>query len=959
MKHLLSRLSLGLVILLMIPVLFIYSKEEQRTNREMEDNFMHPPLENRPMAMWPWLNGYIDTAKLVYELEEMKKKGMRGAFIWDVGAIADPGKMIPAGPAYLGPESLSYISLALTTGKRLGLDLGLMTASSWNAGGAWVPEAEGSMQLLSTSQVLTGPSTKSIHLGAPHNKNGAVKNYRLITSIAFPYTNDSSIDYSQDKILRLDEYTSEDKIINWQAPKGKWSVLSFFMCNTDQPLECPSPNSGGLMIDHLSKQATRNYFDTLLRRLSKVSTPDNHIKFFELDSYELWAAKDWTPAFLKEFKNRYGYDPVPFLPLLEGYKCKDSIVGERFRGDFGRMVSDLIIENHFAQSVDIASKHGMKMFIEGGHGGYARVDPLKALGNSDVPMGEFWNRKQFWVTKEAASGAHIYGKQIVAAESLTGWQNWQHGPTDFKQLLDIAFCEGLNQVVFHNFAHNPETAGQPGFAYHAGEHINVNTTWWPMARPFMDYISRCSYLLRQGNFVGDVCLYYGDQAPNLVPPDRIDPNITPLYDDNHCLHCGQLKPINPGKLTGFDYDYMNADVITTRVKAENGRLVLPSGQSYRVMEIPDREDISLDVLKKLDTLVYNGAIIIGPKPGRATSLKNYPACDQEVKSIADKMWGKCDGKTIFFAKYGKGTVYWGKTVKQVLDDLRIPPDMEVTGVNNTDSHIDYLHRKTLSEEIYFVSNSKPASQAVTCVFRVDKDLVPEIWDAETGLIQRKVNYSKVLNGIKIDFKLDPLGSRFVVFRSQSSGKNDPGLHYDLQYGFDGPSASSKNYTSIDVSKNWDVKFDTAWGAPAFYHLDSLVSWTAVSNEGMNFYSGTATYEKDFIIEKNQLSGGAPAFVVFDNIQEVARVLVNGHDCGIVWTLPYKADITNDLKPGENHLAVQVINAWNNRIVGDLRTPNKRQYTRTNIKFKFKPQTPLLESGLIGNAKILLMMKESD
>jgi hypothetical protein len=162
-----------------------------------------------------------------------------------------------------------------------------------------------------------------------------------------------------------------------------------------------------------------------------------------------------------------------------------------------------------------------------------------------------------------------------------------------------------------------------------------------------------------------------------------------------------------------------------------------------------------------------------------------------------------------------------------------------------------------------------------------------------------------------------------------------------------------------VSKNWDVKFDTAWGAPAFYHLDSLVSWTAVSNEGMNFYSGTATYEKDFIIEKNQLSGGAPAFVVFDNIQEVARVLVNGHDCGIVWTLPYKADITNDLKPGENHLAVQVINAWNNRIVGDLRTPNKRQYTRTNIKFKFKPQTPLLESGLIGNAKILLMMKESD
>ncbi len=182
---------------------------------------------------------------------------------------------------------------------------------------------------------------------------------------------------------------------------------------------------------------------------------------------------------------------------------------------------------------------------------YPRVDPLKGLGNSDVPMGEFWNRQRFWVTREAASAAHIYGKQVVAAESLTGWNHWQHGPADYKQLIDIAFCQGLNQVVFHTFAHNPEIAGKPGFAYHAGEHLNVNTTWWEMARPFMDYLSRCSYLLRQGNFVADACLYYGDQAPNLVPPKRIDPNIAPIYNDDQCLHCGQPKPVNVGALPGM------------------------------------------------------------------------------------------------------------------------------------------------------------------------------------------------------------------------------------------------------------------------------------------------------------------------------------------------------------------------------------------------------------------------
>jgi hypothetical protein len=946
-----------IALLLITTVLLTACNNKSIPENNLESGFLDPAIENRPMAMWPWLNGFVDTTKLVYELEEMKNKGMRGVFLWDVGAIADPDKMIPAGPAYLGPESLNYISIAIKTGKRLGLDLGLMTSSSWNAGGAWVDKPEGSMQLLSTSQVISGPTRATITIGIPQDKSGEVKNCSLINSIAVPYNNTMEIDYSEDKIIQLNEFTAEEKNISWEVPEGKWTVLSFFMCNTGQPLECPSPNSSGLMIDHLSRQVTKNYFDTILTRLNKVSTPDTHLKFFELDSYELWMAKDWTPGFIQEFKTRYGYDPVPFLPLLQGYNGKDSIMAERFRGDFSRLVSDLIIENHFAQSVDIASQNGMEMFIEGGHGGYARVDPLKALGNADIPMGEFWNRKQHWVTKEAASAAHIYSKKIVAAESLTGWQNWQQGPTDYKQLIDIAFCEGLNQVVFHTFAHNPEIAGKPGFAYHAGEHLNVNTTWWEMVRPFMDYISRCSYLLRQGNFVGDVCLYYGDQAPNRVPPDRIDPNITPLYDDDHCLHCGQLKTINPGKLPGYDYDYMNADIIIKQLKVKNGQLVLPSGQAYRMMQIPDREDISLEVLKKLDTLVYEGAIIIGPKPQRATSLKNYPACDNEVKSIAEKMWGDCDGKKIFSNKYGKGTIYWGKTVKQVLEDRQIPPDMEVIGVDNSDQHIDYLHRRTQEQEIYFVSNSKPIRQKVTCVFRMDKNRIPELWDAETGLIQRKVKYSKAENGISIEFEMDPFASRFVMFKNQTTGKNDPGLNYDLQYGFNQyPKASELNKT-IDISYNWNIKFNTEMGGPVSVHLDSLVSWTDVNDDGTKYYSGSAMYETDFTVSGDDIAKGTEAFVVFEDIQEMAHVFVNGKDCGIVWTLPYKADITKYLKPGSNHIVVRVINTWNNRIVGDVRNPDKKQFTNTNIKYKFKADYPLLKSGLTGKVKILLLKRQ--
>lgn len=929
-------------------------------NGPTELNFKNPPIENRTLAYWAWLNGSVDKTKMVYELEEMKDKGMQGAFIWDVGALVDSGKIIPAGPAFLGEESLSNISLALKTAGRLALNLGLCTASSWNAGGAWIEEEDASKELLSVTQTVSGPSKKKSIIGTPKSSRGEVKVYTLISSMAIPHSELQKNDYSRDKIINLDKFTLDGKFIEWDVPEGKWDIISFFMCNTGQPLVAPSPNSNGLLIDNLSRRATKKNLDTILTRLAKVSTPENHLKFLEYDSYEFWPTKDWTPGFVEEFKNRYGYDLKPFLPILQEYNSDNlflpilqgfSSIGERFLGDYKRLVSDLIIENHFAQSVDIANKNGIQMFVEAGHGGSPRVDPLKALGNCGVPMGEFWNRKKNWVTKEAASAAHIYGKKLVASESLTGWQFWQEGPTDYKQLFDIAFCTGLNQVVIHNFAHNLEIAGRPGFSYHAGTNINVNTTWWEMAKPFMDYQSRCSYMLRQGNFVGDLCCYYGDQAPNLVPTKRIDPNITPLYDDDHCLHCGNSKPVNPGKLPGYDYDYMNADIITSQLKVKKRELVLPSGQAYKMMLIPDREEISLEVLKSLEKLVYDGAIIIGRKPQRATSLKNYPQCDSEVKAIADKMWGGCDSKTILSNSYGKGTVYWGKSVKEVLDERKIPPDLEVIGIDNMDQHIDYIHRKIESQDIYFLSNSNPDQEKVTCVFRVDKNMVPELWDAETELVQRKIEYSKAKNGISIDFVLDPLGSRFIVFRDKSSRKNDAGLSYDLQYGFNRKQKVEKIHKPIDISYNWNIKFNPDMGGPNSYHLDSLVSWSDVANEGIKYYSGSASYEKNFSVDEGALSNGTNVFVIFEDVQEMARVFMNGNDCGIVWTLPYKAEITKYLRVGQNHITVQVINTWNNRLVGDLRNPDKKQYTNTNIKSKFSAHGPLLKSGLIGKVEI--------
>ena len=310
-----------------------------------------------------------------------------------------------------------------------------------------------------------------------------------------------------------------------------------------------------------------------------------------------------------------------------------------------------------------------------------------------MPRGEFWNSRKNWVTKEAASAAHIYGLKYADAESFTGWRSWQDGPFELKRLADTAFCDGMNRMTIHNFAHSPPAAGLPGYCYHAGEHVNVNTTWWPKSAPFFAYLARCCYMLQQGLPVADACFYYGDDAPNLVATRRIGPNPQRL-DADHCAHCGRPNPAPAIALgDGYDYDVINTDVILTRMEVKNGRLTLPDGMSYAVLVLPDRADMPLAVMKKIEQFVHDGATVLGPKPVRSPSLADYPKCDEEVLSLATRLWGACDGKQVRERAYGKGWIIWDRNrVREILRQREIIPDFACCGADQP-TDLDYFHRR--------------------------------------------------------------------------------------------------------------------------------------------------------------------------------------------------------------------------------------------------------------------------
>ena len=125
----------------------------------LEKEFLIPPVCARPKALWPWVRGNFSLSQITYELEEARQKGMGGFDIWDVGSDMNPDGIIPDGPAFLSDESVSAIAHTIREADRLGLEIGLITSSSWNAGGAWVKPEHGAMGLFRTDTVLTGPVT--------------------------------------------------------------------------------------------------------------------------------------------------------------------------------------------------------------------------------------------------------------------------------------------------------------------------------------------------------------------------------------------------------------------------------------------------------------------------------------------------------------------------------------------------------------------------------------------------------------------------------------------------------------------------------------------------------------------------------------------------------------------------------------------------------------------------------
>lgn len=721
-------------------------------------------------------------------------------------------------------------------------------------------------------------------------------------------------------IIDLTGKMNADGTLNWTAPAGgDWKVARFGYSLLGIDNHPASPEATGLEVDKLDPVAVKAYFTNYLDQYKSATGglmgSKGGLQYMVTDSWEA-GAQNWTANLPAEFEKRRGYSIIPWLPVLTGTIVKSSDASEKFLFDFRKTLSDMVAEYHYDALTKILAARGMKRYSESHEDGRAIIaDGMEVKRTAAIPMSALWTPNPFMNgndqtkytadIRESASVAHIYGQNFVAAESLTalgiGGAAWSYYPENLKPSVDLELANGLNRFVIHCSPHQPVDDKIPGLGLGPfGQWFTRHETWANQAKAWTDYLARSSYLLQQGKFVADIVYYYGE-----------DNNITNLF--------GKNPPAIP---EGYNYDFINSDALINVLTVKDGKLITPSGMSYRVLVLDSNaKNMSLPVLRKLKALVKAGAAITGVKPEGTLGLSDNI---NEFKNLVDEIWSQENAK-----------VYVNEPLDEVMKKLNIAPDFTYTKPQ-PDTKVLYVHRKLTSGDLYWVNNRHDRVEDIEATFRIEGKL-PVIWHAETAKTE-PASYT-IENGItKVQLHLQPNDAVFVMFR-QKVASNAVIL----------PVKEEKQVAAIEG--RWNVSFQKDRGAPASATFDKLASYTENNDNGIKYFSGTATYTKTVTADKAWFGNNAQLWLELGDVKNIAEVYVNGKPLGIVWKKPFRVDITNALKAGENSIEVRVTNVWVNRLIGDAQPNVTHKVTYTTMAF-YQANSKLLPAGLLGPVKIL-------
>jgi len=877
---------------------------------ELSQEFQAPPKESRPGIWWRFMGDVESREGITADLEAMKKAGVGKTMVSFCSNSLDPEPLGSLHVPILSTQWWAIRAFQDAEAKRLGVDLWFQECPGYQtSGGPWIKPEE-SMQKVVFSQMIVPPGdAKPVKLPIPP-VDPKWNYYRDIAVVAFPQKEGNAALLAEE-VIELTSRMDKEGNLDWMPPSGAWKVVRFGHTTTGAENGPVSREGRGLECDKMSIAATRTHYRSYFGKLAAAAPRKKPGVLF--DSWEA-GHQNWTSDFRAEFGKRRGYDILPWLPVMTGQLIGSEELSRRFDNDWANTIRDLVTERHFNELVRLAHEDGSRDFILQPYNGPVNFMTAGAL--AEIPEGEFWcGRKDYgwWTLRMIASVCHINGKPVASAEAFTcSPEDFRMGlhPWSMKRDADLAFTMGINAFNLSITPHNPWPKKAPGMLAGAyGIILGQGQTWNDLAGSWVTYLARCSHLLRQGRFVADAAILFTPGQKGYQPPQ------------------------------GYAADLCNEEVILSSMSCENGMLVLPRGMRYRVLEIPStvskpgtpnefshslspsgiegrlgkkpfQHTVSLPLLRKLRDLVRAGGVILGPRPVSTPGLSGYPAVNKEFQGLVEELWGTDSAKTPAERAVGKGKVFSGMSLAEVLAKLGQTPDVTIEGADP--ASVPWIHRHLDGEELYFLSNQTDQELSLNVSFRVT-GLVPERWDPDSAAISGVSGYKEEKGRTIVPLKLSPRESAFVFFRKVGGAASAVAKELPLR-------------GTLDLKGPWSVAFSAERGGPAQeVSFPKLVSWTESQDPAIRHYSGIARYMTTIEVPEAMLQPGGRAVINLGDVKEIARVTINGKIFPECWKPPFRRDITGALHPGKNEVVIDVANLWANRMIGDEAEPADLQW----------------------------------
>lgn len=721
------------------------------------------------------------------------------------------------------------------------------------------------------------------------------------------------------KVIDVTRHMRADGTLDWTPPAGRWRIVrlgSSLLGTTNHPA---APEATGLEVDKYDGAAVTRYLDSYLDTYRDAVGADlmgsKGVRALVTDSFEAGDA-NWTPRMTAAFRSLRGYDPTPWLPALTGAVIGSRVKSDAFLHDYRQTLADLLAREHYGTVAQVAHVRGLTVY------GEALEDSRPALGDdiamrahTDVPMAAMWTFPHGGEPRPtlvgdirgAASVAHLYGQNLVAAESMTsGFAPWAFAPSDLRHVVDLEFALGVNRPVIHTSVHQPVDDKQPGLSLAIfGQYFNRHESWAGMARPWVDYMARSSYLLQQGRAQADVAYFFGEEAP-----------LTALYAQT------PLADV-PAR---YGYDFIDAAALSSVLAMKDGALTARGGARYRTLFLGGSSArMTLPTLRRIAALVESGLTVIGDPPTGSPALQDDPAA---FAALVRRLWsGGAE------TRIGKGRVIAGRDVEAGLARIGVGPDMDYAGAGR-DGPLVFAHRTLSDGEVYFVANRRTTPLRQDVRFRVT-GRVPELWHADTGTTSA-VSYRIDGGQTVVPLALGGEDSVFIVFRRPASTASQ--------------TVPTPTHRPIaPVPGPWTVRFQPGRGAPAETSFAALTPLDRNASPGIRYFSGVATYTAD-LVAPAVAAPGERRLLDLGAVGDVADVRVNGIAVGTVWHAPYRIDVTGAVRPGTNRIEVRVANLWVNRLIGDAQSgATKVAWTAMPA---YRSDAPLRPSGLIGPVTLL-------